>query len=59
MTWVELAGFAAPAAASFLELLPRHLRRDAILAWRQDWGDLSIHPMGHDGSHTVRDRMTA
>jgi len=45
--------------ASFLELLPRHLRRDEILAWRQDWGDLSIHPMSHDGAHTVRDRMTA
>jgi hypothetical protein len=45
--------------ASFLGLLPRNLHRHEILAWRQDWGDLSIHPMSSDGAHTVRDRMAA
>jgi len=49
----------AETPASLLGLLPRHLHRDEILAWRQDWGDLSIHPMSRDGAHTVRDRMTA
>ncbi len=49
----------AETPASFLELLPRNLYRHEILAWRQDWGDLSIHPMSNDGAHTVRDRMAA
>jgi hypothetical protein len=30
-----------------------------VLAWRQDWGDHSIHPMSSLGTHTVRDAMRA
>lgn len=45
--------------AQCLGLLPRHLRRHEILAWRQDWGDRSIHPISNGGAHTVRDRMAA
>lgn len=45
--------------AKFLGLLPRNVRRSEILAWRQDWGDQSIHPMSNSGAHTVRDRMAA
>ena len=45
--------------ARILGLLPRHLDRNEVLAWRQDWGDQSIHPMSSLGSHTVRDAMRA
>jgi hypothetical protein len=45
--------------AKFLGLLPRNLHRCEVLAWRQDWGDRSIHPMSRHGSHTVRDTMAA
>jgi hypothetical protein len=41
--------------ARLLGLLPRNLRRNEVLAWRQDWGDHSIHPMSPDGTRTVRD----
>jgi transposase-like protein len=43
--------------AKILGLLPRNLHRHEVLAWRQDWGDLSIHPMSPDGAHTVRQAM--
>jgi transposase-like protein len=45
--------------ARILGLLPRHLDRNEVLAWRQDWGDHSIHPMSSLGTHTVRDAMRA
>jgi transposase-like protein len=45
--------------AKFLGLLPRNLHRQEVLAWRQDWGDLSIHPMSSRGSHTVRQAVPA
>lgn len=41
--------------AQHLGLLPRNLAAAEVLAWRQDWGDLSIHPMSTTGSRTVRD----
>ena len=40
--------------AKFLGLLPRNLHPQEVLAWRQDWGDLSIHPMNCTGLRTVR-----
>lgn len=45
--------------ARFLGLLPRNLLRQEVLAWRQDWGDLSIHPMSRDGARTVRHAQPA
>jgi hypothetical protein len=45
--------------AKILGLLPRNLHRHEVLAWRQDWGDLSIHPMSSNGAHTVRQAMPA
>ena len=45
--------------AKILGLLPRNLLRHEVLAWRQDWGDLSIHPMSHRGSHSVREAVPA
>jgi hypothetical protein len=45
--------------ARILGLLPRNLRRHEVLAWRQDWGDLSIHPMSSSAAHTVRDAFAA
>jgi len=45
--------------ARLLGLLPRNLRRHEVLAWRQDWGDHSIHPMSPDGTRTVRDTIAA
>ncbi len=45
--------------AKFLGLLPRNLYQQEVLAWRQDWGDLSIHPMSADGAHTVRQAVPA
>jgi hypothetical protein len=40
--------------ARILKLLPRQLFEHEVLAWRQDWGDRSIHPMSLSGSKTVR-----
>lgn len=45
--------------AKFLGLLPRNLHKHEVVAWRQDWGDRSIHPMSSDGSGTVRHAMPA
>ena len=45
--------------AKVLGLLPRNLQREEVLAWRQDWGDLSIHPMSLDARRTVRDVVPA
>jgi len=45
--------------ARLLGLLPRNLDAGEVLAWRQDWGDRSIHPMSKGASRTVRDRMAA
>lgn len=45
--------------AKLLGLLPRNLHVHEALAWRQDWGDRSIHPMSHCGSRTVRDPSAA
>lgn len=45
--------------AKLLGLLPRNLDRHEVLAWRQDWGSRSIHPMSTDGARTVRDAMAA
>jgi len=45
--------------AKILGLLPRNLHRHEVLAWRQDWGDLSIHPMSNCGSHSVRQAVPA
>ena len=49
----------ADTPAKILGLLPRQLHRHEALAWRQDWGDLSIHPMSSDGRHTVRSAIPA
>jgi transposase-like protein len=40
--------------ARFLNLVPRNLLPQEVLAWRQDWGDRSIHPMSPSGATTVR-----
>src|SRR5262245_10936755 len=45
--------------AVLLGLLPRNLDREEGLAWRQDWGDRSIHPMSSNGLHTVREAVPA
>jgi hypothetical protein len=45
--------------AKILGLLPRNLQRHEVLAWRQDWGELSIHPMSSTGARTVRQAMSA
>jgi hypothetical protein len=49
----------AETPAQFLRLLPRNLHPHEVLAWRQDWGEHSIHPMSSCGSHTVRQPMVA
>lgn len=49
----------AQTPARLLGLLPRQLQRQEVLAWRQDWGDHSIHPMSHDGSRSARDTVAA
>ena len=46
-------------SAQFLKLLPRRLRNHEVLAWRQDWGDRSIHPMSFSASVTVRQALPA
>jgi len=45
--------------AKLLGLVPRNLDAAEVLAWRQDWGDRSIHPMSKSGAQTVRARMVA
>jgi hypothetical protein len=45
--------------AMLLGLLPRNLDRDEVLAWRQDWGELSIHPMSKHADRTVREAVPA
>ena len=45
--------------AQILKLLPRQLRRHEVLAWRQDWGDHSIHPMSSSAAFTVRQALPA
>src|SRR5262245_45695952 len=45
--------------AQILRLLPRRLRTDEVLAWRQDWGNHSIHPMSASGAFTVRRALPA
>jgi len=49
----------ADTPARLLGLLPRNLRPHEALAWRQDWGDRSIHPMSECGSRTVREPVAA
>lgn len=43
--------------AKHLGILPRNMRGMEMLSWRQDWSDLSIHPMCTKGTHTVRDHV--
>ncbi|MCA8965287.1 MAG: hypothetical protein KDC48_10380, partial [Planctomycetes bacterium] len=45
--------------ARLLGFLPRNLDAAEVLAWRQDWGDRSIHPMSKSGAQTVRAPMVA
>jgi transposase-like protein len=45
--------------ARILKLLPRRLRNHEVVAWRQDWGARSIHPMSFSGSLTVRQALPA
>jgi hypothetical protein len=45
--------------ARCLGLVPRNLDAEEVLAWRQDWGDLSIHPISRDAAHTVRSIIAA
>jgi transposase-like protein len=44
--------------AMMLGLLPRQLHSHEVLAWRQDWGELSIHPMSKSASRTVREAVS-
>src|SRR5262249_16280198 len=39
--------------AQLLGLLPRQLHPHELLAWRQDWGPLSIHPMSARASRPI------
>lgn len=43
--------------AMLLGLLPRQLHSREVLAWRQDWGERSIHPMSTCASRTVREAI--
>ena len=43
--------------AQRLALLPRRLRGEEVLAWRQDWGPRSIHPMSCRGDRTVTEKL--
>ncbi len=45
--------------ARCLGLLPRNLWRHEVLAWRQDWGQNSIHPMSHDAARAVSEPIAA
>ena len=44
-------------SAVLLGLLPRQLHQHEVLAWRQDWGERSIHPMSTSASRTVREAI--
>ena len=43
--------------AQRLALLPRRLRGEEVLAWRQDWGPRSIHPLSYTAATSVRERL--
>jgi transposase-like protein len=43
--------------AVLLGLLPRQLHAHEVLAWRQDWGSRSIHPMSIRASRTIGDAL--
>ena len=45
--------------AYILRLLPRNVHPREVLAWRQDWGEHSIHPISSSGSQTVRQILAA
>ena len=45
--------------AKMLGLLPRALRGFEVLAWRQDWGELSCDPMSLTGGRTVAQMRSA
>lgn len=45
--------------AKLLGLLPRALRGMEVLAWRQDWGQLSVDPMSMTGGRTVAQMRSA
>jgi transposase-like protein len=45
--------------ARLLGLLPRNLLPEEVVAWRQDWRDLSIHPMSPSGRLTVGSSIPA
>jgi hypothetical protein len=40
--------------AERLGLLPRNLTFEEVLRWRQDWGELSSHPMSTSGAQPIR-----
>lgn len=42
--------------AVLLGLLPRQLDREEVVMWRQDWGELSCHPLSRSGHTTVANR---
>lgn len=44
--------------AKLLQLLPRRMYPLEVLAWRQDWAALSIHPMSHTAARTVAEEPT-
>jgi len=44
--------------AQRLGLMPRNLEFPEVLRWRQDWGELSIHPLSEDATKTVRSRFS-
>ena len=41
--------------AKLMGLLPRNLRPEEVLRWRQDWGAQSVHPMSLGGTRAVSD----
>ena len=43
--------------ARYLELVPRQLRAEEVLAWRQDWGRRSIHPLSYQADRAVAERI--
>lgn len=45
-------------AATSLGLVPRALRVSEVLRWRQDWGDLSPHPLSFGAESTVRQEFS-
>jgi transposase-like protein len=53
------ADAATDTPAKLLGLVPRNLQPHEVIAWRQDWGEHSIHPMSACGSRTVREPMAA